>query len=44
LRKSVGLDAAGCPGLVAHHDRMMARPAVRKTLEAEAAMGYELPA
>ena len=30
--------------LVAHHDRMMARPAVKKTIEAEAAIGYELPA
>ena len=32
------------PNLVAHHDRMLARPAVRRTLEAEAAIGYELPA
>jgi glutathione S-transferase len=30
--------------LSAHHDRMMARPAVRKTIEIEAAIGYELPA
>jgi len=32
------------PNLVAHHDRMLARPAVQQTLEAEAAIGYELPA
>ncbi len=32
------------PNLVAHHDRMLARPAVQHTLKAEAAVGYELPA
>ena len=32
------------PHLSAHHDRMMARPAVRRTFEIEAAIGYELPA
>jgi len=32
------------PGLCAHYERMMARPAVRKTCEIEAAIGYELPA
>jgi len=31
------------PNLSAHHDRMMARPAVRRTLEIERAIGYELP-
>lgn len=31
------------PGLEAHQDRMLARPAVQRTLEAEAALGYELP-
>jgi len=30
-------------GLYAHYDRMMARPAVQKTLKAEAAVGYNLP-
>jgi glutathione S-transferase len=30
--------------LDAHYGRMMARPAVKKTIEVEAAMGYELPA
>jgi glutathione S-transferase len=32
------------PNLDAHYERMMARPAVRKTCEIEAAIGYELPA
>jgi glutathione S-transferase len=32
------------PHLAAHHDRMMARPAVQRTFEIEAAIGYELPA
>lgn len=31
------------PSLLAHHDRMLARPAVRRTCEVEAAIGYELP-
>jgi glutathione S-transferase len=32
------------PGLSAHYDRMMARPAVRRTCEIESAIGYDLPA
>jgi glutathione S-transferase len=32
------------PGLAAHYDRMMARPAVKRTCEIEAAIGYQLPA
>lgn len=31
------------PSLRAHHDRMLARPAVIRTIEAESAIGYELP-
>ncbi len=31
------------PNLMAHHAAMLARPAVRRTIEAEAAIGYELP-
>jgi glutathione S-transferase len=31
------------PGLSAHYDRMMARPAVRRVLEIESAVGYYLP-
>jgi glutathione S-transferase len=32
------------PNLTAHYARMMARPAVQKTIEVESAVGYELPA
>jgi glutathione S-transferase len=32
------------PNLLAHYERMMARPAVKRTIEAESAIGYELPA
>jgi glutathione S-transferase len=35
--------AAEFPGLFAHYERMMARPAVQKTLEIESAIGYQLP-
>jgi glutathione S-transferase len=31
------------PGLSAHYDRMLARPAVRRVLEIESAMGYYAP-
>jgi glutathione S-transferase len=31
------------PNLAAHYERMMARPAVRRTCEIEAAIGYQLP-
>ena len=31
------------PNLDAHYARMMARPAVKKTIEIESAIGYELP-
>ncbi|WP_424140401.1 glutathione S-transferase family protein [Roseomonas chloroacetimidivorans] len=31
------------PNLMMHHDRMLARPAVQRTIEAEAMIGYELP-
>jgi len=31
------------PSLEAHYDRMMARPAVKKTIEVESAIGYALP-
>jgi glutathione S-transferase len=31
------------PSLEAHYARMMARPAVRHTIEVEAAIGYDLP-
>ena len=32
------------PNLTAHYRRMMARPAVKRTIEIETAVGYELPA
>jgi glutathione S-transferase len=32
------------PHLTAHYQRMMARPAVQRTIEVETAIGYELPA
>ena len=31
------------PNLIAHHDRMLARAAVQRTIQAEAKIGYELP-
>ena len=36
-------DRGTYPNLYAHYDRMMGRPAVQKTLKAEAAVGYNLP-
>jgi glutathione S-transferase len=44
FRGSLGADPQMFPNLCAHHDRMMERPAVRKTFEAETALGYSLPA
>jgi len=32
------------PGISAHYERMMQRPAVKRVLEIEAGIGYELPA
>jgi glutathione S-transferase len=32
------------PNLTAHYQRMIARPAVQRTIEIESAIGYELPA
>ena len=31
------------PNLLAHHDRVMARPAVQETIKVETEIGYELP-
>jgi glutathione S-transferase len=36
-------EAENFPGLDAHYRRMMARPAVQRTCEKEAAIGYQLP-
>ena len=41
---SLKLAQSEFPNLYAHYDRMMTRPAVRRTLEVEASIGYELPA
>jgi glutathione S-transferase len=38
---SVKPAATEFPGLSAHYDRMMARPAVQRTLEIESAIGYQ---
>ncbi len=43
LRGSLKPAPGAFPNLAAHHDRMLARPAVQRTLAAEAAIGYELP-
>ena len=44
FRNSLGLAPGELPNLCAHYDRMMARPAVIRTCEIEAAIGYQLPA
>jgi glutathione S-transferase len=41
--QSMQPSAEAFPGLNAHYRRMMARPAVQRTCEIEAAIGYELP-
>lgn len=43
FRNSLGPKPGEFPSLEAHYARMMARPAVKKTCETEAAIGYELP-
>ena len=43
LTKALDVAADVFPHLAAHHARMMARPAVQKTVQAESAVGYELP-
>lgn len=40
---SLGLPSGRFPSLQAHHDRMLARPAVQRTIAIESAIGYELP-
>ncbi len=44
FRGALGAEPGELPHLSAHYERMTARPAVRKTIEIEAALGYELPA
>jgi glutathione S-transferase len=43
FHRTVNPPRADYPGLTAHYERMMARPAVKKTCEIEAAIGYDLP-
>lgn len=43
FRGSLDLKPEDHPGIQAHHDRMMARPAVKKTIEIEEKVGYSLP-
>lgn len=43
FRGPANLEPDEFPGLSAHHGRMLARPAVQETIEAEATIGYELP-
>ncbi len=43
FRGSLDLKPTNLPGIQAHYDRMMARPAVRKTIEVEEKVGYSLP-
>lgn len=44
FRDSLDAASGAFPALSAHYDRMMARPAVQKTIEIERTIGYELPA
>ncbi len=44
FRGSLGANLSVFPNLCTHYDRMMERAAVRKTVMAEAALGYSLPA
>ncbi|SKA30482.1 glutathione S-transferase [Enhydrobacter aerosaccus] len=44
LARSVDLPAQSLNGLFSHHERMMERNAVQRTIECEAAIGYDLPA
>jgi glutathione S-transferase len=44
FRGSLNPAPGAFPNLSRHYERMMARPAVKRTIEVEAAIGYELPA
>jgi glutathione S-transferase len=44
MANSLKPDQQEFPNLTAHYARMMARPAVQRTIEVESAIGYELPA
>lgn len=44
MEKSLQPPPGTLGNLFAHRDRMMARPAVQRTIEVESGIGYELPA
>jgi glutathione S-transferase len=44
FRGTPGVDTSSLSNLNAHYDRMMERPAVRRTIADESALGYGLPA
>jgi glutathione S-transferase len=44
FRNSLNPATGEFPNIAAHYERMMARPAVKKTIEVESKIGYELPA
>jgi glutathione S-transferase len=44
FRSSLEPEPGAFPNIEAHYARMMARPAVRRTIEAETKIGYDLPA
>lgn len=44
FRSSLGPEPDAFPNIEAHYARMMARPAVQRTIEIETKVGYELPA
>jgi glutathione S-transferase len=41
--KALDFSADAFPNLAAHYERMMARPAVKTTIQVESSIGYELP-
>ena len=43
LKVALNLEPGIFPNLAAHHDRMMARAAVQRTIAVEKSIGYELP-
>jgi glutathione S-transferase len=44
FRGSLNPEPGEFPNLSAHYERMMARPAVKRTIEIESAIGFDLPA
>ena len=44
FKGSLNPEPGAFPNLIAHYERMMERPAVKKTIAAESAIGYGLPA